>query len=93
MDIGINTEAVCEQLKEELLDKYNVIFCNIEPKAGACVIDTVIPKTDAEFAIAINADQTYTVVRVHKNSESHVLLEWAIDYLKQRGFTSRPATK
>lgn len=86
MDIGINTEAVCEQMQEELLDKYDVIFCNIETQGSACIIDAVIPKTDAEFSVCINDDQTYSIVRVNPDEESRFLLDWAKGYLHDRGF-------
>lgn len=86
MNIGINTEFVCTQMQDELLGVYDVIFCNIEPQDGACVIDAVIPRTDAEFSIRVNADKTFEVVRVNPDAESRAVLSWAISYLQHRGF-------
>ena len=87
MDITTDTEAVCEQVKEELLEMYDVIFCNIEPKDSSYVIDACIPKTDADFAVCINADQTFAVVRVNPDAASKALLSWVTNYLQSRGFT------
>ncbi len=88
MDIKIDTEAVCEQLKEEVLDQYPVLFCRIEPVAGeeSHTFEVLIPETDAEFGLKINPDKTFEVVRVNPDAASKSLLEWALDYLNTRNF-------
>lgn len=91
MDIGIDTESACEQIREELLELYDVIFCNIDvdPEDNACVIDAVIPKTNAEFSVRIHTDKTFDVVRVNPDAKSKATLAWAVTYLQDRGFTQR----
>lgn len=88
MDIKIDTEAVCHQLQEQIPDQYAVFYCRIEPVEGkeAHTFEVLIPQTDAEFGLIVNANGTVEILRCNPDDSSKALMKIMINKLLNRGF-------
>ena len=89
MDIGIDVEAICKAVIDNLPDVHPVVYVRDDLIEGekARLLEILIPETDAEFGLKISPDKTMEVMRVKDDGPSRAILDWVLRYLVGRGFT------